>query len=440
MFFAGVKTTRQRVGRWAALAALGMLAGCASSSGDGHASRSTTAQQRPWNQHGGPSGDFRGPDVTIDTTWGSEGPPILWRRPLGEGYSGVVTDGERLYTVSREGDQTVAQALDPASGKTLWTHGFGETPRPQNEVDFGVGPNATPLVHRGHVVVLGYTGQLLALDAETGTPRWSHDLIEEYGGEVLSFGSSASPIADGDRAIVLVGGAQGAMAFEIDSGAPVWSSPASSVSYATPRLIDIDGVPQLLYYSADRLLAIDPEDGSALWSHPVSNRYRNNATLPLWDPTRRLVWAATQQDGGTRVLRLTSGEDGLAVEELWADPKIRIHFWNGLLRDGHVYASIGNQASILAGIRLEDGEVVWRERGFSQANMVQLGQQTLLLDQHGTLAIVDLTPQGPNVLAETRLFDAVAWTPPTPHGTRLYVRNKEEILAVELAPKGGKPL
>ena len=30
----------------------------------------------------------------------SEGPRVLWRRDLGGGYSGIVTDGERLYTMA----------------------------------------------------------------------------------------------------------------------------------------------------------------------------------------------------------------------------------------------------------------------------------------------------------------------------------------------------
>lgn len=390
-----------------------------------------------WIQHAGPRGDYSADPVELAESWPPEGPPILWRRELGEGYSGIVSDGTRLFTMWRDGERDVVGALDPESGRELWSHRYEQPAREGNQVQFGVGPNATPLVASSTLVTLGYSGTLLGLDVADGSVRWSHDLIEQFDADVLPFGFSASPILHEGRAIVLVGGERaGAVAFDPADGSVVWESRPSSVSYATPLVIEAPSGPLLLYLTADALIALDPADGEFRWSHPVVNQYGNNATMPIWDGEATL-WVATQQDGGTRALGLGVDEaGGPTVEERWFNPRIRIHFWNAMLRDGHVYASIGGQASVLAAVELATGEIVWRERGFSQANLLQVGERTLLLDEKGELALVDLGPDGMTVHARTTLFEGTTWTVPTLLGSRLHVRDKSEIACLELGGAG----
>ena len=418
-----------RLVRLTPLFALALVAGCDRSTETPGATRDKTS----WTQHAGPQGNYTTPTTTLAASWPPEGPPTLWRRPLGNGYSGVVTDGVRLYTMWRDGDRDVVVALDPETGRDLWRHDYEEPARDGNQTEFGVGPNATPLVAGDTLITLGYSGTVLGLDSTEGTVRWTLDLVGQFDAEVLDFGHSASPILHDGRVILLVGGERaGAIALDPDDGSVVWQSRATSVSYATPLVIDAPGGETLLYFSADELIALDPADGGFRWSHPVVNQYRNNATMPLWDGQSTL-WVATQQDGGTRALRLGADDAGNpTVDELWLNDRIRIHFWNAMLRDGLVYASIGGQASVLAAVELATGKIVWRERGFSQANLLQAGDKTVLLDEKGELALVGLTPEGITVHARTTLFDGTTWTVPTLVGTRLYVRDKAEILCLEL--------
>ena len=56
----------------------------------------------------------------LATSWPADGPRRLWQRPLGEGYSSIVTDGRTLYTLFRDGGADVAIALDAATGRTVW--------------------------------------------------------------------------------------------------------------------------------------------------------------------------------------------------------------------------------------------------------------------------------------------------------------------------------
>jgi hypothetical protein len=203
------------------------------------------------------------------------------------------------------------------------------------------------------------------------------------------------------------------------------------VSYASPVVIDVDGHTQLVYFAADEIVGLDPADGTRLWGYPVVNQYRNHATDPGWGPGN-LLWVATQLDGGTRALRLAHGPDGATVEQVWESGKISVHHWNTLRLGDMVYAAIGSNAAIVAGIDVRSGEILWRERGFEQARFVHAGEHTILLDGEGHLALVDLTPEGMSVRSQARILESKTWTVPTLVGTRLYVRDDERIMALEL--------
>jgi len=428
------RTTEIVAGIAAVLALVGFV-----QAGDAGSAGAATPEAVPggsWPQWGGPTGDFKVESGELAASWPVEGPPEMWQRPLGEGYSGIVTDSGVLFTGYRDGGEEIVIAMSADDGLAIWEHRYAARVRPGNVVQFGKGPNATPLLLSDRIVTLGYTGVLNCLSRDSGELLWSLDLVDDLEGDVLDFGYAASPILHEGKVIVLVGGKRyGALALDPDDGSIVWSGPPTSVSYATPTVIDVDGQLQLLYFSADEIIGLNAGNGKKLWSFPVVNQYRNNATGPLWGEDD-ILWVATQQDGGTRGLRLTRTGEGTRVEKVWESNKIKIHFWNALRDGNHVFASIGSNASVLAGIDVRTGEILWKRRGFEQANLVQAGDRAIVLDAKGHLALAELGPDGMKVHSETRIAEGPTWTVPTLSGTRLYIRDKQTIRALDLgAPR-----
>jgi len=78
-----------------------------------------------WPQWGGPNRDFQSPATDLAEEWPEAGPRKLWERALGAGYSSIVADGERLFTLYRSGEEEVVVSLDAETGATVW-----EWPRP----------------------------------------------------------------------------------------------------------------------------------------------------------------------------------------------------------------------------------------------------------------------------------------------------------------------
>lgn len=418
------------------LVSLMIFAGCGSgnlpSEADGAAIRG--GSQLGWPAWGGPTHNFHVPTHGLAASWPATGPGPVWKRDLGPGYSAVVAADGRLFTLYRDGNQDVVVALRAEDGNELWNRRYDAPTLDGSVLQFGSGPNGTPLVVGDRLVTLSYSGKLHCLSVEDGTILWSHDLVPEFEATVLEFGHSASPIEHDGKIIVLVGGEQMAVvALDPTDGSLVWSSDPGTVSYATPLVIDVDGQQQLVYFSADEIIGLDVADGRRLWSHTAVNQWKNNATTPVWGDDN-LLWVATQPDGGTRMLRLSQSGDGSTnVEELWADKKISIHYWNSIRIDDTVYASIGNNGSLLTAVDAATGKVLWKERGFSQANFVHTGDMTLVLDQHGNLALVRLRRTGLEVLSRATISDEKTWTVPTLVGTRLYIRDATSLQVFELA-------
>jgi outer membrane protein assembly factor BamB len=393
-----------------------------------------------WAQWGGPNGDFTIDAPTLAESWPETGPPKLWSRELGPGYSAITVDDGVLYTAFRRSDDDVITALDAQSGATLWEYAYVSKPYgdEDNEVrlDFGTGPNGTPLVLDDRVIATSFSAVVTCVDRHTGAHLWSHDLVNEYGGKIQQFGYSISPILHNGNVLLLVGGDKhGLMAFDPDDGAVAWTSPPYDISYASPKIINVDGLEQIAFLSSEEVIGIDARDGRKLWSHPCANQYKNNATPLIYLPEHRLLWAATQTDGGTRVLKLTRNGDNTSAEQVWFNDKVKIFHWNAVPMGDVVLASIGSDVTFLSAVDIHTGEVLWRERGFHKANgLLANGDTWIFLDEDGSLAMAKPTREAANLLASVPLTVKVSWTVPTLVGTTLYVRDQERIMAMDLSP------
>ena len=63
------------------------------------AEQQTTPRVTPWTQWGGPNRNFVTNASGIKDTWPASGPRVVWKRPLGEGYSACAVEGGVIYTM-----------------------------------------------------------------------------------------------------------------------------------------------------------------------------------------------------------------------------------------------------------------------------------------------------------------------------------------------------
>src|SRR5262249_54865616 len=102
-----------------------------------------------WPQFLGPTRNRASADTGPATSSPDKGPPVVWEREVGEGYSAPVVSGDTLILLHRAGDEEVVEALDAANGKPRWKVPYGT--KYQDPFGKGDGPRSTPVVAHGKV-------------------------------------------------------------------------------------------------------------------------------------------------------------------------------------------------------------------------------------------------------------------------------------------------
>jgi outer membrane protein assembly factor BamB len=386
-----------------------------------------------WPQWGGPDRNFIAPAADLATSWAENGPKKIWRRPLGDGFSSIVSDGAMLYTLYREGADDVAIAIDAKTGDTVWSTKYAAPFRETCSEQLGPVPRAAPLIAGARLVTVSAGGRMTSFDRASGNPQWSRDLLEGSPDAVRACGYSSSPLLYRSTIITTAGGkGRGVIALDAATGAVAWQAQDFENAYSSPIVIDLDGRPELIVFTYGEIAGLDPDNGRLEWLRPHKSDQGVNVATPIWG-SDHLLFVSSAYGGGSRVLKLARSGDSVSVEEIWSNQRVRLHFGNGVRLGNRLYASNGDMASApFAAVDVATGEMVWRDRSVTRATLIASGNRLILLDEDGNLAIATPGESGLQVHAKAAILAERAWTAPTLVGTTLYVRDRHQIMALDL--------
>lgn len=394
-----------------------------------------------WPQWGGPRRNFTVETTGIRSSWPAAGPAKLWERTLGEGHSSIVAEGGRLYTMYRpagllsmirRSQQEIVTAIDASTGRTIWEHPY-DASTGGLDLSEGAGPHSTPLILGDRLIVMSSRVEIMALDKATGRQIWYHDLIKELGAPMDDRGYSSSPIAYANTVLVPVG-APGAsvVAFNPQSGAIVWKGGSFPVAPASPVLIKVDGQDQLVVSGANEIAGVNPSNGAVLWTHPNKTDWGLNISTPVWGDDN-LLFVAAAYNNGARALKLTQAGGKTTVQEKWKQNRMRVHIGTVIRLGDFAVGSSGDFGPCpTVAIDINTGQILWQNRDFARSTFLHADGKLIVMDEDGTIGLATASRQGFTVLARAQVLTNRAWTPPTLLGTKLYVRDRKQMMAFEL--------
>jgi outer membrane protein assembly factor BamB len=376
--------------------------------------------------------NFRGPDrdghyrqQPVRTDWGPALQP-LWKQPVGGGFASFVIADGRAFTIEQRRDRELAAAYDLVTGRELWTNAWDALFRSSMGGD---GPRATPAWHAGRLYVLGGAGELRALDAATGRTLWRTDILADAGATSPEFGVSASPLVVDNTVVVLAGGANGrsVVAYDRESGTRVWGALDDRAAYASPMLVTLAGVRQILTFTATRLVGLSPENGTLLWEFPWEAA--NQAAQPLIVGSDR-VFVSSGSGTDAAMLHVAPDDDGqLAARELWRTTRMNNNFSSSVLHDGFIY---GLDGSILACIDASTGELKWKGGRYGSGQLLLAGAHLIVVTEQGELALVRADPAAHQEITRFAAIEGTTWNHPAMSDGILLIRNTEEMAAFDL--------
>lgn len=408
-------------------------------------------QAEDWPRWRGPRGDGTWNAPQVPEKWPEGGPPVVWKAPLGPGYSGISVANGRVYTMDRLKDSKEERivCLDEKTGQPVWEHRYAAD---YQGLDYDKGPRCTPTVHDGRVYTLGAVGHVFCLDAASGKVLWSKDLVKDHKAKLAMWGFASSPVIDGKLVIIHAGISPGGsyVAFDRVTGNEVWRGGDDEHGYGTPIVIEHAGARQLIGWTPKHIVSLDIASGKPLWSFPYDVTYGVSIATPLFHDGTVLVCGYWH---GSKAIKL--GSKPTDAELLWEENR----YTRGLMdqplyKDGYVYL-LEKQHGTVA-FELAKGEKLWtddnqlhprdrnpqvsmvwlntnpqRQRG-SQNEPARGSGRAICLNAQGELILIRLSPTGLTEDSRAKIIGPT-WAHPAYAGNCCFARDDEQIVCVRIA-------
>ncbi|MGH9904872.1 MAG: PQQ-binding-like beta-propeller repeat protein [Pyrinomonadaceae bacterium] len=352
-------------------------------------STSVTAGATDWPQWRGPNRDGLVRDVSLPQTWPKE-LKQEWKVTVGEGHSSPVVANGKIYVFARQGDDEVLFCLDAASGNEIW--------RSSQPISYemhraarahGKGPKSTPVLSNGNICTLGITGVLSCHDARTGKLKWTREFSKQYPTTSPLFGTAMSPLVLSGLLIAHVGGHdKGALtAFDVETGAVKWSNETNGPAYASPIVVNLGGVRQVVTFMQKDLTGVDAATGKLLWKLPAKSEYDENSTTPI---VYKDMLIFSREEQGVEAIRLRKQGPDLAPEAVWSNKEAQL-FMNSPVLQGNLLFGLSarNKGQFFA--------IIARAAGKPAADEAQRKRAIESIDITGNAAIAKIVLDYPQV-------------------------------------------
>ncbi len=369
------------------------------------------------------------------------GPRLLWQMAMGEGYAAPAVADGRLVVFHRLGDAEVVECLSPETGRLHWQHRYPT--RYRDRFNYNGGPRATPTIAGGKVYTHGAEGRLHCLDLAGGDVLWQRDLRREFRTRPSFFGAGCSPLVEGGRVILniggdlLDGGGPSVIALDANTGRLAWAAERRwGAGYAGCVPATVHARRVVFVFAGGEsdpptggLICLDAATGATHFRFPFrSKRVASvNASSPV--VVGRRVFLSSIYDIGGAMLGIRAD---MTAELLGRTKRFASHWMTPIPLAGHLY---GFADATLGCLEIASCRRAWSCRPswplpgrggatarVGRASLLRADGAFLCLGEYGDLAWLELTPDGAKVLSAAKLFHArQTWTCPVISRGLLYV-------------------
>ncbi len=380
-----------------------------------------------WPQFHGPNRDNISTAEGLLDTWPEGGPALVWTAEgLGHGYSSVAIAGGMMYTAGNTDGNTVVTALD-MEGNQLWQVENGAAWTQDHP-----GTRGTPTVDGDRVYHESPIGNVICLDAKTGSVNWQVNILDEFNAENIKWGLSESLLIDGDNVICSPGGPEASIvALNKHTGEVVWKAPSTGerAGYASPVVVERGGLRMIITMTALALIGVNADTGELLWHVDHVSYMEQNVAVPIVEGDH--VFVSTLRGGSVKwKIGVEAGK--VSIEEVWRTKEFDNQHGGVVLVNGNIYGTT-NQ---LLCLDWESSEIKHVEQGVGKGSMTYADGMLYALGENSDMGLVRVSAIGHELVSSFELPEGGkgnSWAHPVVCAGRLYIRHGEFLYAYDVS-------
>lgn len=385
-----------------------------------------------WWQFRGPSGQGISSEKKLPLTWSTE-KNLIWRTELpGAGASSPIVVGDRVFVTCYSGYGVPGQPKGDlnqlkrhlvclnTNGKILWNKEIPATlPESPSVREHGYAASTPASDGERLYVFFGKSG-VFAFDLE-GKQLWKANVGDNYHG----WGSAASPVIY--KNLVIINAcieSESLIALDKNTGKEKWRAKGIKESWNTPIIVpNKEGKAELIVAVIGKILAFNPDSGEPLWNCDTDIKWY---MAPSMVADRGVVYALGGRTGVVSLAVRTGGkEDVTKTHRLWTNTK-GSNVSSPIIHDRHLYW-MNDNLSIAYCAEVETGKIVYEVRvprvGQVYASPILADGKLYYLSRSGTTCVLKAGPKyellATNELSDRSSFDA---SPAASEG-RIYIRS-----------------
>jgi outer membrane protein assembly factor BamB len=385
-----------------------------------------------WPQFLGPTRNGVYAGDPLPPSWPKEGPPLIWQKQIGQGFSGPAISAGQLILFHRQNDRECVDCLDAVRGTALWH--FEYPTAYHDDFGFDEGPRATPTIDHAKVYTFGAEGALHCLDLATGKMLWSVSTKDQFHTPKGFFGAACSPLVVGGKVLANIGGANGCgiVALNQDTGRLLWHATDDEASYSSPVSASLDAKPSALFFTRDGLVGLDPNAGQVRFTFHW--RSRNQASVNAATPLviGDSVFLSASYGTGAVLLRI----HGNNLEKIWAsDDVLSNHYSTSVYHDGFLFGFHGRQefGQVLRCVEVRTGKIRWTKEGFGAGTLLLAGDKLLVLKETGELVMLTASPDQYQELARAQILSSGVRPYPALANGLYFARSKDKLVCLDVS-------
>jgi outer membrane protein assembly factor BamB len=354
------------------------------------------AAAQEWNQWRGANRNGLVSNFSAPANW----PKTLtqkWKMPIGSSYSSPVVWQNRVYVHTRRDEQEVVSCMDLQTGKALWSQTY-----------------AAPFAKNQYAKQMG---------------KGRKDYSQSVDTSKLFCGTAMSPVIEKGSVIVHVGDDRKGwvVAFDAAGGNELWKWEGDGPGYASPIIIELEGVRQFVTLTDKSLVSIAAESGKLLWKFPHPDEWNENIITPVLYQNSLIISGVRQ---GTRAIKVTKTGSEWQASTLWHNAKIAMYMSSPVLDGDYLYGLSTLRKGQFFCLDVRTGAALWTTEGREATNAALLHTKNnlFLLTDNAELIVAAKSLKGFEALARYTVADSPTWSVPILLDKQLLTKSEGHLI------------